>query len=231
MSPLSELFDTLNIEHLLYLGNKKVKELRKEEQVIYQYVYKDVVIDENAIVSDSINRINCSGYIYHKPLNEIANCILSDFGCTCDCTCNDFSDCTCDEEAENEVEDLKSKLESHRLGLGLKILYFYDAKTKILDYFAGEKFTVRGYHVSEDAGESLILLEGKNHSFHAKEGKINLNIDDLKYLGEIGLVSSKITKPMPDDLVKLGFDEIYDRLAQFAEKINNIKPTEQQEVT
>lgn len=199
---------SLNIEEILHVGNKKAKQLRDVRQALWAYINDDELMpkdlnfnaikpcldkldeDDKAVLEILEKDFNfCKFY----PLNEYPNIMLCNNGCMCGSECDDFSDCTCDDDLADDVKSISSLIDSLISDLQLEICRFYHVKNSIIEkLFKANHFELVGYHVSEDTGNELLYFRGEKYTFHLPIDKSNLDVDvdEVEYLGEIDIVPS-----------------------------------------
>lgn len=199
---------SLNIEEVLHIGNKKAKQLRDVRQALWAYINDDELMpkdlnfnavkpyldkldeDDKAVLGRVEKDFNfCKFY----PLNEYPFIISCNSGCICGGECDDLSDCTCDDILADDVKKIKNQIDSFISDLQFEIFRFYSVKNSIIEkLFKGNAFELVGYHISSDTGNELLYFSGEKYTFHLPINKSNLDIDidEVEYLGEIDIVPS-----------------------------------------
>lgn len=197
------------IEEMLHVGNKKAKQMRDVRQALWAYINEDELIPKDldlSVIKPCFERLDEDDkavldkvgadfdFCQFHLLNEYPNIMLCNNGCMCGSQCDDFSDCTCDDDLADTVKKINSVIDSLISDFQLEICCFYDVKNKLIEkLFKANYFELVGYHVSEDTGNDLLCFNGENYSFHLPADKSSLDIKldvDTPFLGEIGLIPS-----------------------------------------
>lgn len=211
---------TNDFEIMLYVANKKVKELRDERKELLNIIKGNQIISEkyHHIVNDVFTTAYINNYIstkserykpaYAKFIDFVLDSDTIDYVLTH--TIHESFDFARNKinGVDNIYSDLVGELNSHLTGLEVQfenqIKDFYRVKSKII-LNNPDRFKPVGVHnikeiYREYDGEmrliadiNAILFQGEKHQFHIMESEYKHNMAGLPYLGRLdGEISSKI---------------------------------------
>lgn len=198
--------DMNKLELLLYIGNKKVKQLRDRRQEIKEYLFEGGAEEEQKDLEEALHEKyyfeafddggcwhdcdDCQEYYEETGEEELC------------CHCRDNIEHTAKWDAEHQIKDKVSDLHSELSDLLDVMSAFYKAKSETILANA-DHFTPVGWHEigchSWRYGYStdfFILFKGENHTFHMPQDDIPWELqdqfDDLPELGELDQISSEL---------------------------------------
>ncbi len=189
--------NTFNIEKLLYVGNKKVKQIRDNRKELIEYIFENG--EKPSFIELPI--MSCEYFDVDVELEKL----FHDFDCEIDCS--DFiAECIIEDEEladdehhtaydtgrdiESELNDILDswKSELHKLLESMKeqMNSFYELKSQIVQ----EHYKVIGVHSFSD--DDYVLFQGEQFSFHIPSDEYKGDYFDLENLGELEVISSDI---------------------------------------